>query len=111
MILQGTAKNVRDMGVARDVAETLNKHYPGHLWAVSIEGQVIAIKNLAISHSHGMVLHMDSYYADPSRLKVVRMGGELLERAHFRRGKDTGEDAHILEGVADKYQPSNGIIR
>lgn len=110
-IYRGDANDVRDMSICKDVAETLHKHYPGHLWAVSIRPGVIDIKNLLISHSHGMVIHLSQYYSDPSNKLVVKFGGEFLERAHMARGANRGDDAEILEGVADKYQPSNGLIR
>lgn len=111
MLIRGDTNDIRDMSICKDVAETLHSKYPGHLWAVSIQGGTIIIKNLAVSHSHGMVVHLSSYYADPSNSKIMRYAGELLERAHLRRGRDTGDTATILEGVAEKYQPSNGIIR
>ena len=111
MISVGFADTVRDMDVCKDVAESLHKHYPGHLWAVSIQGGMIVIKNLAISHSHGMCVRLDSYYADPRNHKIMMMAGELLERAHLRRGRDDGAPVTILEGVAAKYQPSSGKIR
>lgn len=110
-ICVGFAEDVKDLTICKDVAETLNKHYPGHLWAVSIRPGVIDIKNLLISHTHGMVIHLSQYYSDPSNRLVVRMGGEFLERAHMQRGANKGDDANILEGVAEKYQPGNGLIR
>ena len=110
-IYTGHADDVRDMSICKDVAETLHKHYPGHLWAVSVAPGVVNIKNLLISHSHGMVIHLTQYYADVANKMVIKMGGEFLERAHLKRGANQGDDANVLEGVADKYQPSDGLIR
>jgi hypothetical protein len=111
MISAGFAETIGDMDICKNVAESLHKKYPGHLWAVSIQGGMIIIKNLAISHTHGMAVKLTSYYADPRNHKVIMMAGELLERAHLKRGRDTGEPVNILEGVAEKYQPSHGVIR
>ena len=58
-----------------------------------------------------MVIHLTNYFSDPGNKLVIKMAGEFLERAHMRRGAHSGEDAHILEGVAEKYQPSNGLVR
>lgn len=111
MITTAEVHDVRDMTIAKDVAETLHKHYPGHLWAVSVKSGVIFIRNLSISSSHGMCVHLDSYYADPSNLKIIRFAGELLERANLRRGQDTGDVVTNVDGLAENYQPINGMIR
>lgn len=111
MLLQGHTQDIRDMDIAKDVAESLHKHYPGHLWAVSVQGGIVYIRNLAVSHSHGMVVHLSSYYADPGNRKIITSAGELLERAHLKRGADNGDQAIILEGVAEKYQPRDGLVR
>ena len=110
-IATGTVDDIRDMSICKDVAETLHQHYPGHLWAVAVQPGVIIIKNLSISHSHGMVIHLTTYNSDPSNKMVIRLGGEFLERARLKRGRDTGEEVKVLEGVEDKYQPINGIVR
>lgn len=111
MLVQGHTQDIRDMDIAKDVAESLHRHYPGHLWAVNVQGGIIGIRNLAISHSHGMVVHLDTYYQDPGNKKIIMSAGELLERAHLKRGRDDGDQAIILEGVAEKYQPRDGIVR
>jgi len=110
-IYRGEAKDIRDMSIAKDVAETLHKHYPSHMWAVNVAEGLINIKNFRISSSHGMVIPLKDYNSDIGNKLVIKYGGEFLERAHLARGRDRSEDANILEGVADKYQPSNGIIR
>jgi hypothetical protein len=111
MISVGFAETVSELSICKDVAESLHKKYPGHLWAVSVQGGMIVIKNLAISHTHGMCVKLENYYADPRNKRILLMAGELLERAHLKRGRDEGAPVNILEGVAAKYQPSNGRIR
>lgn len=102
----------QDLILAKSSADLLEKHYPGHLWAVYVnsEGGVMNIKALNISGLYGMVIHLKTIYQDPTLKTVVRFAGEFLERAHLRRGRNTGEDPKILEGAKAKHQPKNGII-
>lgn len=111
MITIADVQDARDMTIAKDVAETLYKHYPLHMWAVTVRGGIIFIKNMSISSSHGMTVFLDSYYSDPGNTKIIRFAGELLERANLRRGKDTGDEVTHVEGLAENYQPINGLIR
>ena len=85
---------------AREIAETLVQHYPQHLWAVSWQGGVIVVKNLAVSGHYGFVIKpRDSYSASDLAKQAVRAGGELLERAGMRRGAWNGQFAERTEGV------------
>lgn len=106
MIIQAFSEEDRDMGVAKDTAEVLMKHYPNHLWAVSVKGGVIIIKALNISSNHGVVIKMKDVMHDVKvRSKEVMLaGGELLERARLVRGEYNGDKALTLEG-APKYSP------
>ena len=107
MIYQAETQEVRDMGMARDIAETLHAHYPGHLWAVNVKSGVATIKALNISSQWGMVLHYENIKGDAKvrAERVMRSGGEFLERAHLSRGKyRAGERAKVLEGAPD-YSP------
>lgn len=105
----GHAVDALDEALAKRAADALNNHYPGHLWAVFVNseksGGVMIIKNFRVSFRYGMVLHLRNVYGDPQLKSVIRMGGELLERAHLVRGKASGEIAPILEGAKAKYQP------
>ncbi len=100
MIVQADTQEAQDMTLAKDAAETLHAHYPGHLWAVSIMGGAMVIKNLYLSSLYGMVIHIKNITDAAIRKKrVVRAGGEFLERANLRRGKYNGEDIKTVEGV------------
>jgi hypothetical protein len=76
------------MLLVKRTAETLHKHYPGHLWAVNIdeEGGVITVMNLALSGKWGFLLKLKTVQEDPDLKSVMRAGGELLERYRLRRG-------------------------
>ena len=106
MIVQAFSEEDRDMGVAKDAAEVLMKHYPNHLWAVSVKGGVIIIKAMNISSNHGVIIKMKDVMHDVKvRSKEIMLaGGELLERARLIRGAYDGEKAQVLEG-APKYSP------
>lgn len=105
----GHAVDGLDEALAKRAADVLNKHYPGHLWGVFVNsektGGIMVIKNLRISFRYGMVLHLRNVYGDPQLKSVIRMGGELLERAHMKRGMANGQIAPVLEGAKAKYQP------
>ena len=83
-----------DQAVARQVAETLDKHYPGHAWAVqaSIEQGIVTVRNLNLSGEMGFIMHMDDLLHDPSMKHTIRAGGELLERYNLRRGSFKASD-------------------
>lgn len=100
MIYQADTQEAQDMTLAKEAAETLHEHYPGHLWAVNIAGGLMVIKNLYLSSLYGMVLHIRNITdAAIRKKKIIRAGGEFLERANLRRGKYNGEDIKTVEGV------------
>ena len=80
---------VLDFNTAKDMAEALHTAYPGHMWAVTCEGEkgVATVRNLALSGEWGFVLHLkDIYSASAWKQKIIMAGGELLERFKLRRG-------------------------
>lgn len=70
---------------AKNIAEHLIKHYPGHLWSVQVYQGVVIIKNLALSGDWGFVLHQNKM--DNDGREVIRAAGELLERYNLSRGR------------------------
>ena len=78
-----------EMILAKDMAEALNGAYPGHLWAVNVqEAQGIAtVHDLYLSGTWGFTLKLDkNYSASDFKRRVIRAGGELLERFRVKRG-------------------------
>ncbi len=78
-----------DLILAKDMADTLNRHYPGHLWAVNVDGKqgMADIRNLGLSGTWGYRLRLVANYSASEFLKrVVSAGGEILERFRLRRG-------------------------
>jgi hypothetical protein len=80
--------NTNDYVQARNIAETLHKHYPGHLWAVTCEGRtgMATIRNLALSATYGYYIRLAELNGDSHYRLVVKAGGEILERFRQRRG-------------------------
>lgn len=90
---------------AKDVAETLTKHYPGHLWAVAwAPGGTLIVKNLAISSQYGFTIDYAKICSSSDLVKAaVLAGGELLERAGMKRGTWDGQFAKQLEGSEARF--------
>ena len=79
---------VKDQATAQQCAAVLNQHYPGHAWAVNVRSSqgLITILDLNLSGQHGYVLHLRGLYSwDDLRDRVMRAGGEILERATLPR--------------------------
>tara|TARA_R100000656_G_scaffold34554_1_gene29585 strand:+ start:362 stop:727 length:366 start_codon:yes stop_codon:yes gene_type:complete len=74
-----------DHTVAKNVAEHLEKKYPGWLWAVHVMDGVVVVKSMRLSGNWGFVLHEDKI--DNDYRAVVLAGGELLERFKMKREK------------------------
>lgn len=106
-----------DRELAGKIANKLNKHYPGHLWAVNVNStetaQVCNIFDFAISSRYGYVLHLSTIESDPALDCVMRAGGEMLERARMARGEAKGEFAcGDVDGILEKHLAlKSGIIQ
>ena len=61
--MQEIEKNLKfiaaDHTLAKNVAEHLEKKYPGWLWAVHVMDGVVGVKSLRLSGNWGFVLHED----------------------------------------------------
>lgn len=80
--------SANDLIFAKEMAEVLHAHYPGHLWAVSVEGGMADIRNLMLSSQYGYRLRLPDVYSMSSfRHKVIHAGGEILERFKVLRGR------------------------
>lgn len=82
--------NVHDIGMAKEMADALHTAYPGHIWAVSVDGSIgfADVRNLALSGNWGYRLKLDKIYsASEFKKRVLRGGGEMLERYRMARGK------------------------
>jgi len=73
-----------DYTTAKNVAEHLEKKYPGWLWAVNTMDGVVTVKSMLLSGNWGFVLHEDKI--DNDYRAVTLAGGEILERYRQHRG-------------------------
>lgn len=81
-----------ELNLAKQMAEALHQHYPGHLWGVCVSEKtgMADIRNLALSGQWGYRLKLkDHYSASEWKAEVVRAGGEILERFKVTRGRAT----------------------
>lgn len=106
MIVQAETAETLDMGMAKEIAETLHAHYPGHLWAVNVKSGVAIIKDLCVSSLYGYVLKYADIVSDAGTRKksVINAGGEILERAGLNRGQRTEQSVIAVDGIKN-YNP------
>lgn len=79
-----------DIHQAKIIAEALNEAYPGHLWAINVQGRqgVATIHNLMLSGEWGYILHLDKRYSASETIAAAKRGaGEILERYAVARGR------------------------
>lgn len=110
---------VRDYQLAKTVGDVLYRHYPNYHWWIYADTKdaVILIKcgeiNATISSGllPSMVIDYNKSQDDSTLVKkIVRAGGELLERANLKRGAFNGEYPTKVDGVPEKQQPNNGSL-
>ena len=89
-------KEATMMSMVKNVADTLEKHYPGHAWAVgpSNDYSMLAIWNEALSMRYGMGIRVNEI--EPEDKNIMRWAGELLERATLSRGAANQEELESL---------------
>ena len=76
---------INDYDLAKRCTEVLDRRYPGHLWAVTVNQGVIIIHNMALSAEYGYAIH--SRDLDTEYRHVIRAGGEILERFNMARSR------------------------
>jgi hypothetical protein len=76
--------DINDHITAKNVAEVLDRKYPGWLWAVNCMDGVVTVKSMLLSGNWGFVMHSDKIDGDYK--SVMRAGGEILERYNQKRG-------------------------
>ena len=82
---------------AKNVAEHLEKKYPGWLWAVHVMDGVAVVKSMRLSGNWGFVLHEDKI--DNDYKAVTRAGGEILER--YRQSTNSFNQTKYSDLVMD----------
>lgn len=92
-----------DYVVARNIAECLQKHYPGHLWGVTCEGKagIATVRNFSLSGKWGFIIKLSELFGDTEYRSVKRAGGEILERFNLSRGRVNEDRIMELPKMAD----------
>jgi hypothetical protein len=83
-----------DMILAGRVADTLEKHYPGHGWMVHVNSEqgIVVINNAKLAahtfgNPYGYIIPLSALaYEDEIVRNTIRAGGEILERMGQHRG-------------------------
>ena len=90
--------------IAKNVAEHLEKKYPGWLWAVHVMDGVVGVKSMRLSGNWGFILHEDKI--DNDYKSVTRAGGEILER--YRQSTNGFNQTKYNDLVMDYNGQLNG---
>ncbi len=101
------SRDMMDLAFAKRVGAVLQKHYPNYGWRVDADTRrkTIHVQNVDLSGQWGFVLHMGKI-ADETDLdkKVMRAGGEILERYGLRRlGFDANEYALLQKNSIGEF--------
>jgi hypothetical protein len=91
--------NAFELMLSKDAAEALHTAYPGHLWGVAASERdgMLDVRNLYLSGNWGFRLKIPTMYsASEFKKRVVRAGGELLERFRVSRGRVRADEINSL---------------
>lgn len=97
------APSALELQLAMTTGDILERAYPGHGWRVYARSGVVYFDSISVcmrrqNAGWRMVIHQDDMHdARRVRDKVVRAGGEYLERCGIRRGIWHGDEAVVLE--------------
>ena len=93
--------------LVKHAADTLDRHYPGWMWAIRPDegGGIVDIFCIRISSKFGFTLHTRLLQEDPTMACVMRAGGEFLERFGFRRVRYSPEEWLRREAVLGQFIP------
>lgn len=104
MLAIADTEQLHDMGMAKDIAETLFEKYPGYMWGVNVKSGVAVVKCLNVSSLYGYILKYKDIANDAGvrKREIIRAGGEILERAKLNRGeRELGKMATSVDGIAN----------
>ena len=114
-LVQTESRDSSNLPMMREIGEILAQAYPGYSWLVRIDGGLLMISTSDINGHYGRqtALRMVRYFSDIAhdaevrKRQVIMAAGELLERAHLRRGRSREEKPKVFEGgeIADWSPP------
>lgn len=87
--------------LCKNALDTLYKKYPGYMWMVMVDdvAGIMNIECLNASGRFGFTLHMKNIVHDAGVLnkRVMRAGGELLERYGLSRNRAKADEIHNMK--------------
>lgn len=91
LVTNGARMEAADMAVAKQFGETLNKAYPGYLWAVEMPDHNVVIRliNAPVQGMGYFVPRTMLGTPDTNHKLAIRAGGDWLERLNLPRSKMT----------------------
>jgi len=98
-----------DISYAKDIADALSKHYPGHPWLVNVDHtqNMITIQNPMLSQQWGYVKHISNTMRADIPKWTKKVGGEFLERFGVDRGRyEAGSYDHLNAVNASHRDPN-----
>jgi hypothetical protein len=106
-VIEGSQFKANELMLAKHAAELLHKHYPGHLWGVNVEGPFLDVRNFYLAGEWGFRLSIPAIYsASELDARIMRAGGEILERYRQRRGAVDEASVHTLTtDFAGRHKP------
>ncbi len=79
--------HLKEIRLAKQISEVLDKHYPGYMWAVNVDirNGMATIQALRLSGEWGCYVPLHQFINDPYLAKIKQYGGEILERYRVSR--------------------------
>lgn len=107
MILYSEGRTTAQEADAEKVLGILCDVYPGHPWAVRVDGGCIFIRHLELGNNWGMNVKYNKVNHDAAVFKkeIIMKAGEWLERAGLVRGRANGDEIIRVEGIPERDQP------
>ena len=102
--------HAKEIALAKRIADHLDKHFPGYLWAVNVDlfGAMATIQPLRLSGERGCYIKLATIMEDTKLACVTRYGGEILERYRVHRGAaDADEIGSLNRNFAGRFVVDN----
>lgn len=110
LLTDSAASSAFELTLSKQLADTLHKHYPGHLWGVhvNVNTGMVDILNFALSGKWGYRLKLaDHVTSSEWDREAMRAGGEILERYDQARARaNVPALTHLPVDFAGQHKPT-----
>lgn len=117
----GNLQEQTDMAIAKQVSAALNRHYPDHLWIVSVQGGGLVLRHSAISMVAAAFLRREGFAYLMPREKMgtpkqivtsaVAAGGSMLELFGIPRGKAEHPTPEMMVAAGLVHVPKGWVAK